>query len=279
MIYIHIERSLSLFIKVDERDAMMKDFSLKKWYLDAADQRGNLYIGYHLSLQWQKLVLHGYQHAWRTSKHPVLQTQGGFIQQPLPVWKNRHRLVWQPHHLDAAWDSLADGLEETLLTTDKGEILWRCMQPKAQASINLPGLSFAGWGYTECIEITLPVWELPFNRLSWGRSHSQNHYLVWIGWEGSTTQHLLWHNGKREVDWTMTNQKLVGANWQLHLDDALPLRQGKLLSTVLKPYSNITQLLPQTMFLADESKWYSVGLLESQTGTEPAVIIYEEVIW
>jgi len=37
------------------------DFFLKKWYLDAADDRGNVYIGYWASLRWRELRLHGYQ--------------------------------------------------------------------------------------------------------------------------------------------------------------------------------------------------------------------------
>ena len=169
--------------------ADMKDFYLKKWYLDAADDQGNVYIGYLVSLQWRHLELHGYHHLWRTPRSGI-QTQGGLVNQPPPVWENKSRLIWQPHHLTATWDSVADGLDETLLTTDQGEIKWQCTQPKAKAHTHLPHLSFTGWGYTEFIEMTIPVWELPLNKLYWGRCHSDHHYLVWIKWDGSTTQHL-----------------------------------------------------------------------------------------
>ncbi len=257
---------------------MMKDFSLKKWYLDAADHQGNVYIGYQIALQWKYLELHGYQHLWRTPQNGT-QSQGGLTKQPLPHWENNHRLTWDPHHFTATWDSVADGIDETLYCTDHGQIIWRCTQPKALSQIYLPNFAFRGWGYTECLEMTIPVWELPFDHLYWGRCHSQNHYLVWIKWEGATTQQLIWHNGKRATDLTITASHIQGADCQLTLGVNIPLRQGKLISTVFKPYHHITQVLPEATFLADEHKWYNLGLLESQTGSEPAVSIYEEVVW
>jgi hypothetical protein len=256
----------------------MKDFYLKKWYLDSADNQGNVYIGYLVSLQWRHLELHGYQHLWRTPSNGI-QTQGGLAKQPLPVWENKNRLTWHPHHLTATWDSVADGINETLFTTDQCEIKWQCIQPKAKAHIHLPQLAFSGWGYTECIDITTPVWELPFKKLYWGRCHSENHYLVWIKWDGSTKQHLMWHNGKRTTDLTITDTHIRGSDCQLKLGENIPLRQGKLISTVFQAYSNVTQLFPEATFLADEQKWYNLGQLESPTGSEPAVIIYEEVVW
>ena len=122
-----------------------ESFSLKKWYLDAADQHGNVYIGYHVALHWQHLELHGYQHVWRTPENGT-QSQGGLTKQPLPVWEDQHRLIWQPHHLTATWDSEADRIDETLYCTDEGEITWHCTQPKAKAQIQLPHLSLERLG-------------------------------------------------------------------------------------------------------------------------------------
>ncbi len=256
----------------------MKDFYLKKWYLDAADYRGNVYIGYLVALQWQHLELHGYQHLWRTPNDGV-QTQGELSRQPLPVWQGRQQLTWQPHHATATWDSAADEINETLYATEQGEINWRCIQPKARAHIHLPHLSLSGWGYTESITLTLPVWKLPFQKLYWGRCHSEHHYLVWIKWNGATTQQLVWHNGQRTSDLTISKTDITGSDWQLKLGENIPLRQGKLLSTVFEAYSTVTQLLPEATFLAEEHKWYNLGQLESQTGSEPALSIYEEVVW
>ena len=256
----------------------MNEFSLIKWYLDAADQQGNVYIGYHVALQWRHLELHGYQHVWHTSKNGT-QSHGGLTKQPLPVWESSRQLIWQPRHLTASWDSTAEEIVETLYSTDQGEIIWHCTQPKAKAKIHLPHLTFSGWGYTERLELTIPAWELPFEHLYWGRCHSENHYLVWIKWEGATKRQLVWHNGKRATDLTITTAHIKGSDCQLILGENIPLRQGKLISTVFQPYHRITRLLPEATFLADERKWYNLGLIESSTGSEPAVSIYEEVLW
>jgi len=89
----------------------------------------------------------------------------------------------------------------------------------------------------------------------------------------------MWHNGKRTTDLTITDTHIRGSDCQLKLGENIPLRQGKLISTVFQAYSNVTQLFPEATFLADEQKWYNLGQLESPTGSEPAVIIYEEVVW
>ena len=254
------------------------DFSLKKWYLDAADDRGNVYIGYWISLRWRKLRLHGYQQLWRTPQSGV-KTQGGLTKQPPPVWQRNNQLSWQPQNAQTTWDSATRGLGEILLSTAEGDIQWQCTQPKAKAHIRLPLLSFAGWGYTECIDITIPVWKLPFKTLYWGRCHTTNHYLVWIKWDGVAANSLIWHNGRRSTDWVMANHLIEGSDFRLTIANPIPLRQGRLISTVFSPFGKLTELFPKPAFLADEHKWYSQGRFDTQTTSEPATMIYEEVFW
>jgi len=256
----------------------MSGFSFKKWYLDAADDQGNVYIGYWVSLHWRSLTLYAYQHLWRTSQEGV-KTQGGLTRQPTPFLENDKRLVWKPQNLNATWDSAAARLDQQLLKSEKGEIKWQCIQPKAKVNIELPRISFSGWGYTECIEITIPVWKLPFKTLYWGRAHSENHYLVWIKWESPTTQSLVWHNGQRGTDLIITGHQISSSDIRLKVGENTTLRQGKLISTIFQPFSKIKKLLPTRTFLADEQKWYSRGQLETKTNSEPAIIIHEKVTW
>ncbi|HLO27745.1 MAG TPA: hypothetical protein VK249_01335 [Anaerolineales bacterium] len=258
--------------------ASQSDFSLKKWYLDAADTQGNVYIGYWVSLGWRELRFQGYQHLWHTVQGG-LKTQEGLAQLPAPAWQNDQRLTWQPQTAKGTWDSAAEGLSETLLRTDRGAIHWQCAQPKAHAAIQLPQFSLSGWGYTECIDITIPLWKLPFKTLYWGRCHSANHYLVWVKWDGGMSNSLIWHNGQRITDWTLSDRLIRGPDFQLTIDDPAPLRQGKLLSTVLGSFSKLVKLFPKSTFLLDEHKWYSHGRFETQTSSEPATLIYEEVFW
>lgn len=256
----------------------MTGFCLKKWYLDAADERGNVYIGYWLLLKWKEYQLTCFQHLWHTPQNGV-KTQSGFTKQPGPAWQTDNQLIWNTDQSRGTWLSLASGLKEKLLHTPQGEIAWYCTQPKAEATIVLPDLSFKGWGYTECIEITIPVWKLPFTTLAWGRCHTQNHYLVWIQWEGDSTKRLLWHNGVIQEDALITDTFIQGNDLYLKLPKEVTLRQGNLLSTVLQPFKDIVYFIPKTALMLHEAKWYGNGMLKVKTACEPATVIFEKVLW
>jgi hypothetical protein len=252
------------------------DFILKKWYLDAADDQGNVYIGYWVALRWRELRVHGYQQLWHTPPRGV-KTQGGLSRRPPPCWQSDSRLGWQVGPAQHTWDSAAPGIGGKLISTAEGDIRWQCTQPKAWAHIQLPRLSWTGWGYTECIDITIPIWRLPFQTLYWGRCHTASHYLVWMKWDGVAADNLLWHNGQRSTDWTISDRLVEGPDFRLTIDEPIPLRQGLLIETVFRPLSKLTALFPAATFLADEHKWYSLGRLDTPASSEPATMIYEEV--
>jgi hypothetical protein len=157
--------------------------------------------------------------------------------------------------------------------------LWHCTQPKAGANITGPGFAFRGWGYTECIEITVPIWKLPFTTLYWGRCHTNNHYLVWIRWDGATQQNILWHNGAAYENAMIGDSCIQGDGIFLELPREITLRQGNVLSTVFKPFRNVISVFPTDTLNLDESKWYGNGTLETKTGLEPATVIFEKVMW
>jgi hypothetical protein len=255
----------------------MPDFSLKKWYLDAADDQGNLFIGYWISLHWRALSLCGYQYLWHSPGKGV-KTQSEMKRHPEPCWQNPGNLVWQNKKLNASWQSAAEGVEQTI-TSDKGTIEWHCLQPKAKTRIELLQLSFTGWGYTEYIDINFPIWNLGFKTLYWGRTHSDNHYLVWIKLEGSAQLNMVWFDGKPESDLVINDTQILGSGFNLSLGDNVALRKGKIVSTVLRPFKNLVKLFPENSFLIDEQKWYNQGTLITGEGSEKAITIYEKVTW
>jgi len=260
------------------RKKYMPDFSLKKWYLDVADDWGDVYIGYCVSLKWGKVELNGLQHLWHSPETGV-ETQMEITKQSAPEYKGENQLVWQPKGIEAIWESADRPIKETLLDITEGKIVWQCTQPKAHASINSSKLSFSGWGYTECIDITVPVWKLPFRTLYWGRCHTDNHYLVWIRWDGKTRQNLIWFDGKCSQDFVIEEEKIIGSDFLLRLGENVPLRQGKIGSTIFQPFGNIVKILPKTILSMDESKWYNKGILEANSKAESATTIYEKVSW
>jgi hypothetical protein len=256
----------------------MADFCLKKWYVDIADNAGHVYIGYCVYLKWGHFEINGYQNLWRSPEKGI-RTETKVARVRAPDYDGADRLIWQPSGLMATWESAAEPIAETLLETDDGRIIWLCTQPKAQASITSSGLRFSGWGYTECIDITIPVWKLPFRTLYWGRCHTDHHCLVWIKWCGRTNKSLIWFDGQFSQDFLIADDRVEGSRFTLTLRESTPLRQGKIGSTIVRPLGGILKALPRTILSIDERKWYCNGVLNTDSKAEPATTIYEKVSW
>jgi hypothetical protein len=258
-------------------EKLMTEFSLKKWYMDAADGQGNVFIGYWVALHWRSLALSGYQYLWHTPGKDI-NTQTEFSKQPEPVWQSPDSLSWQLKNLNARWISMGSGIEKTI-KLGKGEIEWRCIQPKAKAKIELSQFAISGWGYTEYININVPIWKLPFHTLHWGRTHSDNHYLAWIKLEGIIELNTVWLDGQPDNSLTISDRQIHGSGFNLELGENTPLRGGKVISTVLSPYKYFIKLFPKNAFLMDEQKWYNLGMLKTDNTIEKAISIYEKVTW
>jgi hypothetical protein len=247
--------------------------------MDVADIAGNVYIGYWASLKWKKIAIDGCHHLWR-SEQKGIKTQTDIIKEVAPR-QTRNLLIWKTNRIQAIWDLAKNSapIKETLFTSDKGKIIWQCLQPKAYASIKSSNLSFSGLGYAECIDITLPVWDLPFNTLYWGRCHTDNHFLVWIKWSGQTNQNLVYFDNKRSQNFKIKKREIIGSGFLLKMQESFSLRQGEIASTVFRPFEKIVKIFPRKTFLANESKWYGRGILYTSSAKEPATIIYEKVTW
>jgi hypothetical protein len=256
----------------------MGGFFLRKWYLDAADEQGNVYIGYWAALQWQKLSLHFYQHLCHTTEKGV-HVESGLTRQVEPRWLGSDQLVWQTADVNASWYSNAEPLEATLLDNEKGKLHWHCLQPKAHVRVELPFVSFWGYGYTESLEVSIPPWQFPFDTLYWGRSHSENHYLVWIKLEGESPISFTWHNGEAKKELSITEEAICGKDFQLKLTRKTSLRQGQIGSTVLKDFSNFFHYFPAKALGIYEQKFYGQGQLITKNSLEKATTIYERVHW
>lgn len=260
------------------KTSLKTDFKLQKWYVDVADQQGNLYIGYWGTVGWKGLEIPLYQQLWQTAADG-LKTQTRIGREQPPTWQSDSQLSWSPAHTVGGWQSAASKIEQTLIESEHGDIRWVCYQPKAKAAVTLPDLTIEGWGYTESIDITIQPWKLPFKTLYWGRSHTKNHHLVWIKFDGLYAQNLLWHNGRLIHDWQINDHAITTPNFRLTFDNPAPIRQGQLISTIFKPFHKLTSLFPQATFMADERKWFSHGRFITLHEAESATTIYEKVTW
>ena len=69
---------------------------------------------------------------------------------------------------------------------------------------------FDGFGYAECLRVTVPPSRLPFHTLRWGRHLSEHHSLVWIAWTGDTPRTWVWLDGVAAPQAIVTDTGLVG---------------------------------------------------------------------
>jgi len=257
----------------------MSNFRLRKWYLDAADDHSNVYIGYWATLEWKSLALRFYQHLW----HPATQSAtscAGFSRSPAPEHGADGKLQWNTPEAQSVWKApTSDAISETILQTDQGAIRWQCWQPKARAVIRSAPLSFTGWGYTECIDITIPVWKLPFHTLYWGRCHSDNHYMVWIKWDGPAEQSLLWHDGQRTAEFAPSDTRISAPAITMEIEASATLRSGPIGSTVFQALGKVASMFPASALQINEHKVYGQGKIISGGVCEPATAIYERVTW
>lgn len=257
----------------------MSDFWLQKWYVDVVDSFGNVYIGYWGEVRWKAIRLHFFQHLFRTAARGVC-TSSGLKEQPEPRWSAPGVLEWSLPGVVGIWRS--DGvapIDETLIESEEGTIRWRCHQPKAYARVETGDLAIEGWGYSECIEITIPAWRLPLKRLYWGRAHSASHHMVWIQWEGEPAFRRLWHDGAVEGEFAVSESGVSGRAATLMIDENATLRQGTVRSTVFGAYESVAALFPAQTLLFDEHKWYGTGSIFAANGVEPATAIHEVVTW
>jgi len=253
-------------------------FALTKWYMDVVDERLNTYIGYWLTLTWRKLRLQGHHQLLRTA-HDGVSSHGGLSNLPPPAGEDGSHLRWRSDDATGLWTAAADPIAATLFRSESGEIRWQCLMPKARGQVELPQLSLRGWGYVERIDMTVPIWSLPFKRLHWGRAHTANHSLVWIQLAGATSQSLAWLDGCGLTDLVIADTRIETSACRLAIDQNIPLRHGPLISTVFRQLESVTKLLPRSAFMAHERKWVGQGQLHVGATSEPATVIHEEVTW
>jgi hypothetical protein len=257
----------------------VSDFWLRKWYLDVADDRGNVYIGYWGQVRWKAISVSLLQHLFRTNERGVW-SRSALLRQPEPAWFWPDELRWNADGVEGVWRSAGvDPLEERLLESDEGSIHWRCHQPRALVTVESADLCFSGLGYSETIEMTIPAWRLPIKTLFWGRAHSRHHSMVWIQWDGPTRCSRLWSDGALETEFAISESGVSGRNISLMVGENATLREGTVRSTVFEPYEAVTARFPAKALLFDEHKWYGTGQIFAGGSVEPATIIHEVVTW
>lgn len=256
-------------------------FELTKYYLDAADVWGNVYIGYWLRLRWGEHTLSGQQHLLHTPARGVrTRTTLGSAPPPDVGATQAH---WPAAQAHGVWHCANPvPLAATPLATPAGRLAWCCALPRADAHIELPNLALSGRGYVERLDLTLPVWQLGLHTLYWGRAHSANHTLVWIHavpTAGAPLFSTLWLDGVAQPGATIDGAQLATARLALALPRDFVLRDGPLSGHLLHPVLHALDFLPAAALALTEHKFYGLAILTIDGRQEQVTVLHEVVQW
>jgi hypothetical protein len=231
-------------------------FSLVKWYGDCVTDDGDAFVGYWAEVRWRGLRFrYGScldKGEWRTTIRPgsgPSESGSGY--------------EWREHAIDveARWDPTVPKLNATIFADESGRIEWKCVAPAARARAQ----AREGWGYLECVEMTIAPWALPIDELFWGRYLADGESLVWMDWRGPYAKRLVLRNGEpvEAVEIGREGLRLAGGE-RLEFESARTLRAGEIGSTVLAQIAALKNLVPLRLLHVDEQKWVSRGRLISE---------------
>ncbi len=258
---------------------MSTPFELTKWYLDGVSPGGTAVIAYWAELRWHRLSGH-YASVLRCADG-ALDEQFSLRPGPPPVIA-QSGVAWDcaPLEFSGTWTGpYAPEGEHTLASRSAGRVSWRCLQPRAEVALALRGERFVGRGYTECLSLTLPPWELPIDTLRWGRAHAGSHSVVWVDWSGAESCHLVLVDGRARMNGVVTDDAVTAAGLRLNLGPRTLLRGGTIEETTVGRVPGLTEVLAAVGLRLDERKWLSPCTLELDGATASGSALHEVIRW
>lgn len=232
----------------------LPSFLFRKWYLDCVRQSGETVIWYAAQLLWRGLSVH---YANVLTLSPDIQPQSCTVFRRFPEPKMEgESVIWQPPFSSGniEWRREDPAISEQLYTADEGSVEWDCLMPRA----NVYGGGFSGTGYVETLRLTIPPWKLPVETLRWGRAHCGKFCIVWIQWLGNHPRADVWINGLSDKDATIDGDQIIWNNGRtLQLTPAQAIREGFVISTVLRESPLLNGILPSKIANLHEAKFLS----------------------
>jgi hypothetical protein len=177
------------------------------------------------------------------------------------------------------WEADTKGVERTVYEHGTGRVHWNCLQPRSLARVQIGDREMCGLGYAECLTMTGPPWKLPMRQLHWGRFVSLQDSLAWVDWQGTYNTSFAILNGEELMPLTVSESEVAVDGATLRIEAGMPLRSGRLGSTILPGAPAIAKLLPLSIFNVEEYKWRSRGELAAPDRTSRGWVIHEVVHW
>ena len=159
---------------------------LLKYYFDCHIEDGEaIIIGYSASLKLGIITIPYSCIIYKKKSEPLFQKQSLFRGN---MTEGKRSILWENSRLsfEGTWEGGTDTGAQELFLSKNGYIKWHCTNNGADVKINWNGKEYTGKGYAEYVDVTLPLWKLPFTELKWGRwiSDTDNEAVTWISWSG-----------------------------------------------------------------------------------------------
>ena len=256
-------------------------FRLVKWYLDCVDDRGNVAIGYWAALSWRTLAI-TWQRAtiYPAGGEPLERSSLGAAPPPA---RAGDRVVWAAHAVgcEVELGATAPSAEHRLLDTEAGGITWRCEVPAARARCTVDGAPlFAGTGYAERMELTLPPWRLPIDELRWGRwiAADASRSVAWIDWRGPAPLTLVLADGVAQPGAVVGESNVELPHATLELGPPRTLHEESV-RAVVNGIAGLGRLLRRTRLAIRDDKWCAEGTLALTGGSPLRGWAIHESVW
>jgi hypothetical protein len=261
----------------------MAAFELSKWYADCVSEQGDLAILYHAELRLGGLPVHYESLLLKDCSSPARALYS--LRRGCPPSIEGGRIRWQSPQWQAqgSWKNLGAAHHEVLFESSSGSLEWNCLAPRAAASMQIgSGEPSEGWGYAECLRLSVPPWRLPIRRLRWGRFVNATDALVWIDWSGPYNKRVVFLNGSLASAESINDDEVVleGEKATLHLEDRQVIRDGTLGATALSAFPGLSNLFPASVLNMRECKWLSKAVLRRRDYPDSTgMAIHEVVEW
>jgi len=257
-------------------------FELDKWYLDVVTEAGAVLIGYAIHCRFGAASFR-YASLLQSAPDQPATDRATLRGTTFPLLEGDH-LRWHLPRLrfDGSWHRLGAPVEQTLLDDERGRIEWRCLLPRARVTARLDDTIISGMGYAERLHVTLPLWQLPFSTLRWGRYATTERGLVWIEWSDGLERRWAWSGGREEPSARVEGSGVAGLadGGELRFEDRRVLRDWQVLESAgrILPDALRTRLGPIARLR--EQKWLSRGTLrQGDRIVDHGWAIHEEVRW
>ena len=242
-------------------------FDLVKWYADAVSADGAFLIGYCARLRFRRFCL---------AYSSVLDSQGcrqSLRDSEMSVAPGEARWRAPALGIDLRWPRAGTEIKRTIYSDGEGAVEWHCVVPRAAVA--------GGFGYVECLRLTIPPWRLPIRTLRWGRFLSERRSLIWIDWRGDFASRSVFLDAATVSALEVSDDGIALENGgRLRLDRGLTLRSGPLGSTVFRAIPGLERVAPARLFRVEETKWRSRGRFEAPgEAAEEGWCIHEVVKW